>query len=112
MILHPYRHRSDTWLGVIGHAVVMLSMFSGLLDRVDVDGDDTFSREVFSVVLIVAHIAMVLFLVAEAFGISLLAVQELRAPRQSNGRVGGRGRPTLARGNKARDSGESPPAAS
>lgn len=90
MILDPYRHRSDTWLGVIGHAVVMLSMFSGLLEKVDVGDDDSFSQEVFSVVLILSHSAMVLVLIVEEFGISLLAVQELRTPRQGGGRVGGR----------------------
>lgn len=90
MILDPYRHRSHTWLGIIGHAAVMLSMFSGLLEKVDLDGDDGFSQEVFSVVLVLAHGAMLLFLIAEACGTSLIAVHGLRTPRQSGSRVGSR----------------------
>lgn len=91
MVLNPYQHRSDTWLGIIGHAVVMLSMFSGLLEKVDIEGDDSFSQEVFAVVLIVAHLAMVLFLAAEACGVSLVVVQEFRRPsRALMARVGGR----------------------
>lgn len=110
MILDPYRHRSHTWLGIFAHAVVMLSMFSGLLERVDVDDDDSFSQEVFSVVLIVAHCAMILFLFAEACGVSLLTVQEFRTPRQQSGRVGRMGS-LHSQDNLARSSGGFPSAA-
>lgn len=94
MVLNPYFQRSDTWLGIIGHMVVMLSMFSGLLEKVDIEGDDSFSQNVFAVVLILAHSSMVVFLVAEWFGVSCAMIKELGSPRASKplggGRVGGR----------------------
>ncbi len=93
MVLSPYRHRSDAWLGTVGHAIVLLSMFTGLLEKVDID-DESFSQDAFAAVLVVAHFGMVLFAVAESLGVSLLVVQELRDPSHSSrggsGRVGGR----------------------
>lgn len=88
MVLNPYRYRSDTWLGTIGHAVVLLSIFTGLLEKVDID-DESFSQDAFAVVLLVAHCGMVLFVVMESLGVSLMVVRELHNPPSGSGRVGG-----------------------
>lgn len=93
MVLNPYLEPSDTWLGIAGHAVVvMLSIFSGLLEKVDIEGDDSFSQDVLAVVLIVAHCAMVLFLAAEACGVTwFFFMNDLRSPRTAiMARVDGR----------------------
>lgn len=93
MVLDPFLRRSATWLGIIAHMAVMLSMFSGLLDKVDIEGDNSFSQDVFAVVLILTHCSMVLFLVIEFFGVSCIMVKELGSPRNSQhlgGRMGGR----------------------
>lgn len=90
-VLDPHRHRSGL---VVGHAIVMLSMFSGTPEKkVNIDGDDGCGQEGFWLVLVsfCNVLTMILFLIAEAFRISLLVVQELRTRRQCGGRVGGRG---------------------
>lgn len=92
MVLNPYLRQSDKRLGITGHMVVMLSMFLGLLEKVDIEGDDSFSQDVFAVVLIVAHGSMVVFLFAESLEASCVMVKELGSPKHPHrgGRVGGR----------------------
>lgn len=79
-VLDPYSDVLDTWLARVGHAIVMMSMFVALVVKVDTEGDDGFSQDVFAGALVLINCAMVLTVVAEAFGICSAVVREVREP--------------------------------
>lgn len=64
-ILAPFERPVDMWLYRMGHYVVFASMFLALLLRVDVSNEREQSQEVFSGVIIIAHAAMLLVVVAQ-----------------------------------------------
>lgn len=79
-VLDPYPDVRDTWLARVGHAIVMMSMFVALVVKVDTDGDDGFSQDVFAGALVLINCAMVLTVAAEAFGMFSAVVREIREP--------------------------------
>ncbi|CAN0218885.1 unnamed protein product [Ectocarpus sp. 4 AP-2014] len=80
MVLDPYTDGLDTWLARVGHAIVMMSMFVALVMKVDTEGDDGFSQDVFAGALVFVNCAMVLTVVAESFGLCSAVVREVRHP--------------------------------
>ncbi|CAM9719610.1 unnamed protein product, partial [Sphacelaria rigidula] len=64
-ILSPFKRPVEMWLYRAGHYVVFASMFLALLHRVDVSDETDQSQEIFSGVLIIAHSAMALVVVAQ-----------------------------------------------
>lgn len=66
MGLDPYEHPLDKWLDRIGHVIVMMSMFVALAIKVDIEGDDEFSQEVFGAALVVTNCVMVTTLLVQA----------------------------------------------
>ncbi|CAN0030927.1 unnamed protein product [Scytosiphon promiscuus] len=90
MVLNPYTDVLDTWLARVGHAIVMMSMFVALAVKVDTEGDDGFSQDVFAGALVLVNCAMVLTVVAEAFGMCSAVVRDVREPVSAiTGRRGG-----------------------
>ncbi|CAN0299763.1 unnamed protein product, partial [Pylaiella littoralis] len=78
MVLDPYTDGLDTWLARLGHAIVMMSMFVALVVKVDTEGDDGFSQDVFAGALVLVNCAMVLTVIAEAFGLCSAVAREVR----------------------------------
>ena len=80
MVLDPYTSWFDTWAAGTGHTIVLMSMFVALLQKVDTEEDDDFSQDVFAVVLVLANCVIIVAAGAEAYGICLVTVQEIRQP--------------------------------
>ncbi|CAM9844184.1 unnamed protein product [Scytosiphon promiscuus] len=64
-ILAPFARPVEMWLYRAGHYVVFASMYLALLLRVDVSDEHGQSQEVFSGVIVIAHGAMLLVVVAQ-----------------------------------------------
>ncbi|CAM9183884.1 unnamed protein product, partial [Ectocarpus sp. 12 AP-2014] len=64
-ILSPFARPVEMWLYRAGHYVVFASMYLALLLRVDVSDERDQSQEVFSGVIVMAHVAMFLVVVAQ-----------------------------------------------
>ncbi|CAN0038308.1 unnamed protein product, partial [Hapterophycus canaliculatus] len=64
-ILAPFARPIEMWLYRAGHYVVFASMYLALLLRVDVSDERDQSQEVFSGVIVIAHAAMLLVVVAQ-----------------------------------------------
>ena len=77
-VLYPYADARDTWLARIGHAIVMMSMFVALAVKLDVEGDDGFSQDVFAAALVLINVVMVLTVAVEAFGMCSVVVRDIR----------------------------------
>ncbi|CAN0483982.1 unnamed protein product, partial [Scytosiphon promiscuus] len=67
MALGPYAHRWHTWTARISHAVVLLSMYVALLQKVDDFTDDLSSQHVFASVLVALNCVLILAVGVEAF---------------------------------------------
>lgn len=65
VVSRPYADDSDFTLALIGHVVVLLSMFVALMRKVDVTGDESSSQAVFGYALVVLNIVMVLLIGGE-----------------------------------------------
>lgn len=83
MALDPYSSWFDTSIARTGHMVVLMSMFVALLQKVDMGDDDDFSQDVFAIVLVLVNCFMVVAAAAEACGMCLVAVREIRQPVES-----------------------------
>lgn len=64
-ILSPFSRTVEMCLYRVGQYVVFASMYLALLLRVDISGEQTQSQEVFSGVLVIAHAAMFLVVLAQ-----------------------------------------------
>ena len=80
MVLDPYTSWFDTWTARTGHTIVLMSMFVALLQKVNTEEDDGFSQDVFAIVLVVSNCVMVVAAGAEACGMCLVTVREIRQP--------------------------------
>ena len=76
MALHPYKQAWDTWLARVGHAIVTMSMFVALVVKVDTEGDDGFSQNVFAGALLFVNCALVLAVAVEAFAMCLMTFRK------------------------------------
>lgn len=65
--LSPFRFASDAWLYRLGNCIIFLSMYLALLLKVGVSGLDESIEVMFSIVLIVAHAALVLVAIFNYF---------------------------------------------
>ena len=83
MALNPYMNPWDAWLARFGHAIVMMSMFMALLQKVDTSDDDMFNQNVFGAVLVAANCVMILAVGAEVCGLCFVTVRDLSYPIQS-----------------------------
>ncbi|CAN0402598.1 unnamed protein product [Ascophyllum nodosum] len=70
--LAPFHSPWDAWTSRLGHAIIFVSMYSALLLKVDVSGEDSYSQKAFEVVLVAAHGCMVILVAAEAGVMALL----------------------------------------
>ena len=75
MVLDPYIDARDAWVARIGHMIVLMSMFVALLQKVDIEEDNSFSQDVFAVVLVLANGALITVAGAEACMTCFVAVQ-------------------------------------
>lgn len=64
-VLSPFSCPVEMWLYRTGHYVVFASMFLALLLRVDISNERERSQEMFSGVIVLAHVAMVLVVVGQ-----------------------------------------------
>ena len=80
MALDPYVSRWHTWLARISHAVVILSLYVALLQKVDDVDDDTSSQHVFAYVLVVTNCGLILAVGVEAYGMFSVALSEMHKP--------------------------------
>ena len=80
LVINPYTSSFDTWVARVGHTVVLMSMFVALLQKVEFGGDDDISQDVFAVVLVLANAVMIAVVGAEAYGMCVIAVQEVHHP--------------------------------
>lgn len=64
-ILSPFSRPVEMWLYRAGHYVVFASMYLALLLRVDVSSERSQSQDVFSGVIVIAHAAMLLVVIAQ-----------------------------------------------
>lgn len=65
-VLSPYESLQDCWISRFGHLVVLLSMFVALLLKVDVSDESETGQDAYSIVLVVANVAMLLAIVGES----------------------------------------------
>ena len=63
--LAPFRSPWDAWISRLGHAIIFFSMYSALLLKVDVSGEDAYSQKAFEVILVAAHGCMVVLVAME-----------------------------------------------
>lgn len=75
LALDPYIDSRDAWVARIGHAIVLMSMFVALLQKVDIEEDDGFSQDVFALVLVLANGALIIVVGAEAWMMCFVAVK-------------------------------------
>lgn len=66
-ILSPYRRSLDMWAYRVGYVVVFMSMYFGLLLKVDVSTEGIYGQDVFSSLLVFAHCVLIFAVVMEAF---------------------------------------------
>ena len=83
MVLNPYNDRWDGWLAMIGHLVVMMSMFVALMQKVNTSDDDILSQNVFAGILIGGNCIMILAVGAEACGTCFVSIKEINTPVRS-----------------------------
>ncbi|CAM9623221.1 unnamed protein product [Scytosiphon promiscuus] len=88
MGLDPHEDPVDKWLDRIGHVVVMMSMFVALAIKVDIEGDDRFSQEVFGGALVATNCVLVSILVVQAYMMCKDATKRERGRRRDA--LGGR----------------------
>lgn len=82
--LAPYASRWDTWVSRTGHATIFLSMYVGLLLKVDVSTEDTSSQRLFELILVSVNAFMITVVLAEAVVISCsLRYEEQEGPSTS-----------------------------
>ena len=62
----PYDSHWDAWVSRIGHVMVVLTIYVALLAKIDVLNEGSQSQALLAGVLVAAHIAMILAVVAEA----------------------------------------------
>ena len=77
--LDPYESHWDGWISRIGHVMVVVTMYVALLAKVDVSKEGSQSQALLAGVLVAAHIAMVLAVVAEA-SILVYSVRQRDSP--------------------------------
>lgn len=65
-VLSPYRTLVDTWLYRTGNCIVFLGMYLALLLKVDVSSEDRHSQDVFSGILIAAHVGLMIAVVLQS----------------------------------------------
>lgn len=75
-VLNPYASRWDAWLAGVGHVVVMVSMFVALLMKVDTEGENSFSQDVFAWVLVATTCGMLVAVAVEACWMCRAALAE------------------------------------
>ena len=80
VVLDPYVSRWHTWLARSSHAVVILSLYLALLQRVDGFSDESSSQHVFAGVLVALNCGLVLAVFFETCGMCSVTVQEIREP--------------------------------
>ena len=80
MVVNPYVSRWHTWLARISHAVVILSLFVALLQKVDDVNDDMSSQHVFACVLVATNCGLILAVGVEAYGMFSVALLDLPMP--------------------------------
>lgn len=80
MALDPYVSRWHTWLARISHAVVILSLYVALLQKVDDVNDDMSSQHVFACVLVATNCGLIVAVGVEAYGMFSVAISEIRKP--------------------------------
>ena len=77
--LDPYDSHWDGWVSRIGHVMVALTMYLALLAKIDVSNEGSQSQALLAGVLVAAHIAMALAVVAEAI-VLLCSVRQRESP--------------------------------
>ena len=78
--LDPYDSHWDDWVSRIGHVMVALTMYVAVLAKMDVSNEVSRSQALLAGVLVAAHIAMVLTVVAEAI-VLVCSVRQRDLPR-------------------------------
>lgn len=86
-ILSPFALSVEMWLYRAGHYVIFASMYLALLLRVDVSDESDQSQEVFSGVVVVAHGAMLLVVIAQGVMIFFGWSEVVEAPNMLKGVV-------------------------
>ena len=76
--LDPYDSHWDAWVSRIGHFIVVLTIYLALLAKIDVSNEGG-SPQLLTGVLVAAHIAMLLVLVAEAI-VLVFSVRQRDSP--------------------------------
>ena len=82
VVLDPYTSRWHTWLARSSHAVVILSMYLALLQKVDGFNDESSSQHLFAGVLVALNCGLVGAVGLETCGMCWETVQEIREPKQ------------------------------
>ena len=78
-ILSPFNEPLDAWLYRSGTWVIFLSMYLALLLKMDAADEDRHSQDIFSGLLIAAHVGMVLIVIADALLSALKRFREVQA---------------------------------
>ena len=84
--LDPYDSPWDGWVSRMGHIMIVLTMVVALLTKVDTSNEDLQSQNVYAVVLVTAHTAMVLTAVTESITLTF-SVRQHDSPMPKNSRV-------------------------
>lgn len=84
-VLHPYEGSQDMWMSRVSHLVVILSVYVGLLLKVDVSEERSSSQELFSYVLVTVHGLMIVAVIAEGVAICSADIQLLRGGMRRRG---------------------------
>ena len=78
-ILSPFTDSLDAWLYRSGTWVIFLSMYLALLLKMEAADEESHSQDVFAGLLIVAHVGMILVVIANALLSAFKGFREVRA---------------------------------
>lgn len=82
--LSPYAVTWDRWISMLGHVIIFMSMYVGLLLKVDVSDERSASQEYFGILLVISNVLMAIFIVVEGvfilFSIRAERVREISMP--------------------------------
>lgn len=74
-ILSPYESVTHTWLSRCGHVIIVFSLFDVLLLKVDASQESSESQQILAGVFVAVHVVMVVAVVAEVVGLSMLWIK-------------------------------------
>ena len=81
--LSPYSNSWDRWISMMGHVIIFMSMYIGLLLKVDVSDERSESQESFGILLIISNVLLIVLIIVEGVFLLFGQAKEISTPVHS-----------------------------